>query len=217
MPTIAAASTTASAPSNTTPRIATLDVLRGAALFGMILVHFHQRFRLSTNLEDFPGEPLIGWIVWLGVEQKAWGVFAFLFGAGFAILMRRAGADAAWEVRQAVAPAVVEAQSYAQVVMQRLRTIPSHIAGLWLPSGSFPLFLLGLLAVRRGVLDDPLRHASLIRRAAVFGAQAAMSALWLSRFRFGPLEWLWRSVSYRRWETIRVARQDAGAIAAVGG
>ena len=92
MPTIAAASTTASAPSNPTSRIATLDVLRSAALFGMILVHFHQRFRLSTNLEDFPGEPLIGWIVWLGVEQKAWGVFAFLFGAGFAILMRRAEA-----------------------------------------------------------------------------------------------------------------------------
>lgn len=52
---------------------------------------------------------------------------------------------------------------------------------------------------------------------ALFAAQAAMSAPWLSRFRFGPLEWLWRSVSYRRWETIRVARQDAGAIAAVGG
>jgi uncharacterized protein len=410
MPATDAAPTTATAPRDATVRIATLDILRGFALFGMVLVHFHQRFRLSTTLDDLPGEPLVGWVIWLGAEQKAWGVFAFLFGAGFAILMRRAeakgqpvrafflrrmaalaviglavhvftdfqilmeyalwgvillalrnrstrtlviiavvaamapwlvrlaqglhelqllgraGADAAWEARQAAAPAMVEAQSYAQVVMQRLRSIPSYLAGLWLPSGSFPLFLLGLLAVRKGVFDDPLRHASLIRRATAFGlaswlafwlilqrmpmefssarvvmpirygmglisdqwlaltyvgalmlllayrpawtgrlapfgiagrmaltnyvaqcviieilsspfglhlrlrpyyyalaamalfaALVAMSALWLSRFRYGPLEWLWRSASYRRWQAIRVAPRDTSAIAAVGG
>lgn len=30
----------------------------------------------------------------------------------------------------------------------------------------------------------------------VFMAQLALSRLWLSRFRFGPLEWLWRSLTY---------------------
>src|SRR6188508_1543316 len=51
----------------------------------MILVHFHQRMRIEVSgLED-----LIGWFVWIFVEQKAWGVFALLFGAGFAILLRR--------------------------------------------------------------------------------------------------------------------------------
>ena len=73
------------APLDDDSRLHALDILRGLALFGMILVHFHQRMRLEvTGLED-----LIGWGVWVLVEQKAWGVFAFLFGVGFAILLRR--------------------------------------------------------------------------------------------------------------------------------
>jgi uncharacterized protein len=79
-------------PAGAESRIETLDMLRGFALFGMILVHFHQRFRLTTDLASFFGEQSVGWIVWWGVEQKAWATFAFLFGAGSAILMRRVDA-----------------------------------------------------------------------------------------------------------------------------
>ena len=32
--------------------------------------------------------------------------------------------------------------------------------------------------------------------SAIYTAQAAFSAWWLGRFRFGPLEWLWRSLTY---------------------
>jgi len=31
---------------------------------------------------------------------------------------------------------------------------------------------------------------------AIYAAQAIASALWLRRFRYGPLEWVWRSFSY---------------------
>ena len=72
-------------PTEVVDRLHVLDILRGLALFGMIVVHFHQRMRREvTGLED-----LIGWGVWILVEQKAWGTFAFLFGAGFGILLRR--------------------------------------------------------------------------------------------------------------------------------
>ena len=72
-------------PVDSDHRLHTLDILRGLALFGMILVHFHQKMRIEvTGLED-----LIGWCVWILVEQKAWGIFAFLFGVGFAVLLRR--------------------------------------------------------------------------------------------------------------------------------
>ncbi|MFL5490642.1 MAG: DUF418 domain-containing protein [Gemmatimonadales bacterium] len=72
-------------PVDSDHRLHTLDILRGLALFGMILVHFHQKMRIEvTGLED-----LIGWAVWIFVEQKAWGIFAFLFGVGFAVLLRR--------------------------------------------------------------------------------------------------------------------------------
>src|SRR6185503_12287885 len=74
-----------------TNRIAVLDILRGFALAGMIFVHFHQEFRLTTEgIARLPGETSVGWIAWMVVEQKAWGTFAFLFGVGFAVLMRRA-------------------------------------------------------------------------------------------------------------------------------
>ena len=75
-------------PVDGSSRIVALDILRGIALFGMILVHFHQRMeKPSTGTED-----LIGWFVWMFAETKSWATFAFLFGAGFAILMRRAEA-----------------------------------------------------------------------------------------------------------------------------
>ena len=31
---------------------------------------------------------------------------------------------------------------------------------------------------------------------AIIAFQVMVSALWLSLFRFGPLEWLWRSITY---------------------
>ena len=75
-------------PVDGSSRIVALDILRGIALFGMILVHFHQRReKPAAGTED-----LVGWFVWMFVEGKAWATFAFLFGAGFAILMRRAEA-----------------------------------------------------------------------------------------------------------------------------
>jgi uncharacterized protein len=40
---------------------------------------------------------------------------------------------------------------------------------------------------------------------AVFAAQAALSAWWLQRFRFGPAEWVWRSLTYGRRQPFRLA------------
>ncbi|MEV5826115.1 DUF418 domain-containing protein [Spirillospora sp. NPDC052242] len=37
----------------------------------------------------------------------------------------------------------------------------------------------------------------------ILAAQASFSNLWLRRFRYGPLEWAWRCVTYRRWLPIR--------------
>src|SRR5262245_36705146 len=66
-------------------RIASLDILRGLALLGMLIVHFHQLLRLEVK----GPEDLIPWAVWILLEQKAWGTFAFLFGAGFALQLGR--------------------------------------------------------------------------------------------------------------------------------
>lgn len=40
---------------------------------------------------------------------------------------------------------------------------------------------------------------------AIFAVQIPLSVWWLRRFRFGPMEWLWRSLTYRRLQPMRPA------------
>jgi len=114
-------------------RIETLDILRGFALLGMILVHFHQRTRDPSA--SFPGlEGWIGWFIWMGLEQKAHGIFALLFGAGFGILLARARARnapfVAFYLRRLLALALFGAAAQALFGFQIL--VWYAIAGLWL-------------------------------------------------------------------------------------
>ena len=233
-------------------RLHALDILRGLALFGMILVHFHQTMRVeATGIED-----LIGWGVYVLVEQKAWGIFAFLFGAGFAILLRRLDARQSpvaatylrrlaalaamgviaevgfgfrilftyacwgvallvvrrWSTRALLLTALVavvarpiatevsvawaswagsslappaslslrhavdlaaEQGTYRELLAARWALFAATTPGSWrglLPDMNFALFVLGLLAVRHRVLDEPARHARLIAGWMAFGA-----------------------------------------------
>jgi uncharacterized protein len=41
--------------------------------------------------------------------------------------------------------------------------------------------------------------------AVIWALQLAASSWWLARFRFGPAEWLWRSLTYGRWQPFRRA------------
>jgi uncharacterized membrane protein YeiB len=93
------------------------------------------------------------------------------------------------------------------------------------PLDMLPIFILGLLVVRRKVLGNPAanrrffwivlgvavvwlnipvtRAWALAGTFALFAAQILISRWWMARFRYGPFEWLWRSLTYVRWEPIR--------------
>jgi uncharacterized membrane protein YeiB len=45
----------------------------------------------------------------------------------------------------------------------------------------------------------------------VFALQVAFSHWWLARFRYGPMEWLWRGFTYRQMPPWRIDRRHAGA------
>ena len=280
------------APIDSDERVHSLDILRGLALAGMILVHFHQRLeRPATGVED-----LVGWGVWIFAEQKAWGTFAFLFGVGFAVLMRRLEARGAavvpiylrrlatlavfgviatvglgfailfeyacwgfvlqlvrrWPTRRLLAlaliaacarPVVAEAsalyawwthaaasaagpdlwtmehdaaqlQHYSAVLAARWALFVAGFPHRWrdlLPASNLTLFILGLLAVRHGVLEAPRRHVRSIAGWMTFGALAwALSwtvlralpdvpiagADWPVKFGFGLLEDQWLCLAY---------------------
>ena len=47
--------------------------------------------------------------------------------------------------------------------------------------------------------------------AVIFAVQVLYSRWWMARFRFGPLEWLWRGATYGHFPELRLARADAPA------
>ena len=55
-----------------------------------------------------------------------------------------------------------------------------------------------------GLTVTPL--VGLVMAIALFIVDALVSRWWLARFRYGPLEWLWRSMTYARWEPLRHSR-----------
>jgi uncharacterized protein len=42
----------------------------------------------------------------------------------------------------------------------------------------------------------------------IFAVEIYVSVWWMKKFQFGPMEWIWRSVTYRRWQTM--TRLQAG-------
>lgn len=49
------------------------------------------------------------------------------------------------------------------------------------------------------------RAAQFVFVAIIFGLQIVFSHWWLSRFRYGPMEWLWRGFTYREVPPLRIA------------
>ncbi len=49
---------------------------------------------------------------------------------------------------------------------------------------------------------------------AIWIFQLVVSPIWLRYFRFGPAEWLWRSLTYWRLQPMRVTPEETAAVAA---
>src|SRR5262245_12394137 len=52
-----------------------------------------------------------------------------------------------------------------------------------------------------GTIHRPLLYAIVL---AIWSLQLLISPLWLEPFRFGPAEWLWRSLTYWKLQPMRV-------------
>jgi uncharacterized protein len=54
-----------------------------------------------------------------------------------------------------------------------------------------------------GLYGQLARHQLYYVVVAIWIVQLLWSPWWLARFRYGPLEWLWRSLTYRAWQPFR--------------
>jgi uncharacterized protein len=57
-----------------------------------------------------------------------------------------------------------------------------------------------------GLYGKMERREQILVVFCIWAFQLIVSPIWLSRFRFGPLEWLWRSLTYRRRQPMRIRR-----------
>ena len=56
-----------------------------------------------------------------------------------------------------------------------------------------------------GLMGEIERAGQLLIVLGIWALQLWLSPIWLSHFRFGPLEWLWRSLTYWKLQPMRVA------------
>ncbi len=61
----------------------------------------------------------------------------------------------------------------------------------------------GILFIGLGWYNQLERHELYYLVLAVWAAQLVFSVIWLKLFRFGPVEWLWRTLTYMKWQPMR--------------
>lgn len=79
-------------------RVDAIDILRGMALFGVLMVNLVSEFRVSLFQQFLPPDSgtglldgLVETLIRVGFEMKAFAVFSFLFGLGLAVQFERLG------------------------------------------------------------------------------------------------------------------------------
>jgi len=54
-----------------------------------------------------------------------------------------------------------------------------------------------------GLYDQVSPTLTFVLVLVMFAGQIVFSQIWLHRYRFGPMEWLWRSLTYGRWQELQ--------------
>jgi uncharacterized protein len=55
-----------------------------------------------------------------------------------------------------------------------------------------------------GLYGQVSRSGQMLVVVAILVIQIVLSTWWLKRYRFGPLEWLWRLATYLSWQPLRI-------------
>ncbi|MCI0699247.1 DUF418 domain-containing protein [candidate division KSB1 bacterium] len=140
---------------------------------------------MRANSAPFFAQHLTLRLLW---SAHAWGLAAF-YASFLLLLMQRRS----WQQRLAPLGAVGR-MALTNYILQALIIVPVCIG--------FNLF------------DRVTPSLGVLLALAVWSVQVPASVWWLRRFRFGPAEWLWRSLTYGRPQPMRVADEPAVAASA---
>lgn len=169
-----------SPPASGAPRLDALDVLRGFALLGILVVNI-QWFASGFWMEGLPDprhdglvDRAVLWLVSFAFEGKFYLLFSFGFGYSFTLAMRREDAGSRWPRRQAMLAALGVAHAVLLFFGDVL--LVYAVLGAALPS-------VARWSIRRVVVTAVAVHLSmvllLLAMAAVTAAMPPDTAGWL--------------------------------------
>ena len=161
----------------------------------------------------------------LFARAGAWGVsIGLLATGGLWALMSQAGYHAYWVTE---GPPVVQLAGDLLFVISMVALAIAYAAGLtlWMQTQGGRKILLPLASAGRVALSLYLTQALIfttlfhgygfglafrmgpfsvaVCALCIFSAQVWVAHAWLQHFRFGPFEWLWRSLTYLSWQPLR--------------
>jgi uncharacterized protein len=129
--------------------------------------------------------------MFLGSQYNYWGSVLVSLGWTAAVMLLWRAASRAWPMQSLVAVGRMALSMYLAQTLVCTTIFYGHGLGLF------------------GQVER-VGQAAIV--AAIWVAQLLLAPWWLARFRFGPAEWLWRSLTYWRRQPFR--REPAAAVAA---
>ncbi|NNC04079.1 DUF418 domain-containing protein [Corallococcus exiguus] len=152
------------------------------SVIGLVVLALNLTYRGVTSLP--------GWLVWMRIPKDVGILFLGVgFAAAFALLFQK----------------------------ERWR----KVLGVFTPAGRMALTLYLMQSVLSitlydgwglGLVGRTPPSLTVVFSLLLFAGQVAFSHWWLARFRFGPVEWLWRSLTYGRAQTMRLGPTAAHAV-----
>lgn len=168
--------------------------------------------RSGVMLDPAAHLPLFRRLAWIGIPL---GVGASLLAAGIATHHVRGQNDGAFQLAMGLAmlgnlPASL---GYVGAVVLAFHGRWRRWVAALAPAGRMALtnYLLQSLAGTLFFYGYGLGHwgmgraGQLLFVCIVFAVQLLLSRWWLARYRYGPMEWLWRAFTYLRWPRMRQA------------
>jgi uncharacterized protein len=166
---------------------------------------------------------LFGALVWRsGILRRASEHRRLLFGlaiggvvCGGALTLAAEGSWFGWPAREAIERlgAVILATGYGAAVIglvgvpscQRMLAWAAPVGRMAFTNYIAQSLILGWIfyGYGLGLLGRTSVTTALTIGVAVYALEAAFSAWWLGRHRYGPVEWLWRSAMYGTWQPMR--------------
>jgi uncharacterized protein len=143
-------------------------------------------------VSDYPGTYRAPWDTsWMGnaaFYQVGVPALCFFYSSGIVLLAQRP----AWKLRLALLAPVGRMALSNYLLQGLIFDLLQHGVGLFAGFGPLLGVLIGLL---------------------VFVLQALFSIGWMKHFRFGPVEWLWRTLTYGKLQAMRLAERAVLAAA----